>query len=577
MQQELPKSNGIGTIRDELDQVLFLSEPKLIISEYIPFGRNSIVAFNKKLDTFKRVKSSLLTYFMDSQPYGTQFKMIPIKIKIDTLDFHPTEFINVNAEIFYGEAEGIEQIEKFGIHINQSGKVILGMNIEEIDGQRDWISIDLYTRLFSDVIFDSSELLSTILSNHQREILKLVFFNRPNNRDKFVCLLGKDIKPNMPAKEYLDDEDKENEIKQVLEYIDRVKDLPDGSKLFIGTHGLIFISNKIDQYDAIIANFGFLKAIDIFLANLLARVFSLEDEAKEIRQQILHEIEKDPRSVGFVQSKLSELNVTAILFEETRERIETSLQDCIQEYKVESKNWNEYQRKLAQELKIGELLQGALARMRDTKKLVEGLYHDVQGLRDHVNVINEKRLQSIFKQLKEDAVIQNRMVKAAERSDSKMQILQIIFAGSLALDIYALFGLNITSKTLEIGFNIGLWVLIVALIFLILRSMMKKAEDTLALRLEYNIPINLNKLDSFLNSLGGNMQGNVELDGKRIIRTITFSKHLERSLCKIELSYDQENGFLNSVNLDIENPRKPHRVYKRAFDEYLKEQEIFDV
>ncbi len=576
----------MDNIRDQLEEINLLVDPHIIISEFIPFGRNAVVAFNNKLDSFKRVKSSLISAFQDKTPAGTQFRIEPTQTKIDVIDFHPSEFVKFNAQVFFPEEVGIVQEEKFGVYLNQSGKIILGIHVLQVGKSREKVSVDVITRLFSDVIFDSSALLDTLLTNHQRRILDLVFFNKAGVRDKYVCLTAKSIDPKRPIKEYLDGEANENELKQVLEYVDKTLEWDDGTQVFIGTHGLILCTDNHKEYELIVAEFGFLKAIDIFLSNFFSRVWSLEDDIKEIHRKAIEDFERDPRSVGIAQTQLSSLTQDCILLEETREHIEGALIDTIHEFKLMSQDFDEKQKRLVQFLQIESYVNSILARVRDTRKLVEGLNNDVQGLRDQVNVINEKRLQGIFNQLKDSTTIQMRMTRAAERQDSKMQILQLILSGSLVLQIVALFvgqysfidpigGALPGGPFVFFGINMVVWLVFAIILTLVMRRLSKSAEDASALKIDYNVPMNLDNLEKML-GMDNVTRGDVEQTENRVLRTVTSNIVLEKSMTQMTVTYDTQNAFLYNLNLSVEKPRKSAKTYKKAVDEYLKKHQVID-
>ncbi len=579
----------MDNIRDQLEEINLLVDPHIIIAEFIPFGRNAVVAFNNKLDSFKRVKSSLISAFQDKTPAGTQFRIEPTQTKIDVTDFHPSEFVKFNAQVFFPEEVGIVQEEKFGIYLNQSGKIILGMHVLQVGKSREKVSVDVITRLFSDVIFDSSTLLDTLLTNHQRRILDLVFFNKAGSRDKYVCLTAKSIDPKRPIKEYLDGEENENELKQVLEYVDKTAQWDDGTQIFVGTHGLILCTENFKEYEIIVAEFGFLKAIDIFLSNFFSRVWSLEDEIKEIHRKAIEDFERDPRSVGIAQTQLSSLTQDCILLEETREHIEGALVDTIHEFKLMSGNFDDKQKRLVEFLQIESYVSSILARVRDTKKLVDGLNNDVQGLRDQVNVINEKRLQGIFNQLKDSTTIQMRMTRAAERQESKMQVLNIVLSGSLAMSILTLisgeftfsgsqnpniFGFIVSEQWMWITANLGFWLIFAFVIMMALKRLSKSAEDATVLKIDYGVPVNLESLEKMLGQDNVN-RGDVEQTENRVLRMVNYETILEGSPTQFLVTYDTQNAFLYTLNLTVERPKKSHKAYKKAVDQFLRDRGVF--
>ncbi|HMF33792.1 MAG TPA: hypothetical protein VKK79_20370, partial [Candidatus Lokiarchaeia archaeon] len=88
-------------IRDELTELMFLQNPRVLIAEYIPFGRNNIFELNRTLDSMKRVKSALLTSYVDTEPGETMLEIRAEKTKIEVKDFIETGMVEFEAEIFY--------------------------------------------------------------------------------------------------------------------------------------------------------------------------------------------------------------------------------------------------------------------------------------------------------------------------------------------------------------------------------------------------------------------------------------------------------------------------------------------
>ena len=64
---------------------------------------------------------------------------------------------------------------------------------------------------------DSSQIMESILSGHQTELIEMVYYNKSgcSNRGKFNMLLAESCEPYLKAEEYLDGEDRECELKQV--------------------------------------------------------------------------------------------------------------------------------------------------------------------------------------------------------------------------------------------------------------------------------------------------------------------------------------------------------------------------
>jgi len=138
-------------------------------------------------------------------------------------------------EINYPEEEGIVQVESFGLHIRVDGSVIYGMHVEAIlDRIKDDLSLDHLARVLVDIQQDSSTILVSLLSTYQRALLDMIFLGEALSRDKVNVILASEITPKLLAEQYMDKEDNENELKQVLGDTDSAKDISKEQVLIIG-------------------------------------------------------------------------------------------------------------------------------------------------------------------------------------------------------------------------------------------------------------------------------------------------------------------------------------------------------
>ena len=69
----------------------------------------------------------------------------------------------------------------------------------------------------------SSGILDSLVSEYQRSLLDLIYYGDRTTRDKIVILFSEMIDPKLNADMYLDSEDIESELKQVLLYIEKKK------------------------------------------------------------------------------------------------------------------------------------------------------------------------------------------------------------------------------------------------------------------------------------------------------------------------------------------------------------------
>ena len=57
----------------------------------------------------------------------------PLQTAVNILDFDETSYVNYEAEVhFKGRAEGVVQVENFGVHVSESGFVAYGLRVDAV-------------------------------------------------------------------------------------------------------------------------------------------------------------------------------------------------------------------------------------------------------------------------------------------------------------------------------------------------------------------------------------------------------------------------------------------------------------
>ncbi|MHA1798316.1 MAG: hypothetical protein ACTSVY_07685, partial [Candidatus Helarchaeota archaeon] len=153
--------NEKDNIKDELDELILLYKPKIIIGEYIPFGINQMVNLNNKLGSVQKIKGALLTSVIDEEPIESTFNTEDVCSSVWVEEFDLTRFVKFRAEVHFPEDEGIIQEEQFGVYVNEDGSIIYGcklLSLNQKDIRKHHVSIDHLTRVLGDLVEDSSSL-----------------------------------------------------------------------------------------------------------------------------------------------------------------------------------------------------------------------------------------------------------------------------------------------------------------------------------------------------------------------------------------------------------------------------------
>ena len=113
-----------STIRDELDEVITVSNVTILVGEWVPFGVNQIVNLNMKLGSNDRCQGGFFSPEVDAESTNTQCEIPAGLTNVSILDHDTTSFTNIEAQVHYPEDDGIVQVEHFGIHLRKDGTVV---------------------------------------------------------------------------------------------------------------------------------------------------------------------------------------------------------------------------------------------------------------------------------------------------------------------------------------------------------------------------------------------------------------------------------------------------------------------
>ncbi|RLN86422.1 hypothetical protein BBJ28_00003602 [Nothophytophthora sp. Chile5] len=323
----LESALGATSITKKTSEAVTLGDVYALIGEWVPFGANQIVALNERMGALDRCQGGILTSCVDSNPTDTQFRVPVGQTQVRILDFDFVRFTNFEAESHFPETTGIVQVEHFGMHLNSDGSLIYGIKVEAImDRLGDDVAIDHLARLLVDVHQDSSMLVNDLLSRYQLSLLEMLYLGDSFQRNKYNCILSKQIRPKLPAQAYASDPRFANELAQVLGDIHASHDLTPDDVLVVGKAGCLFSGPNVFRYEHVFTVYVGLVCRDIFIKNFFARTFVLDATLKEIRQ-LLHKVHRHPATVLQVREKLSAVSKDTILLAETLEYLLDSLEN----------------------------------------------------------------------------------------------------------------------------------------------------------------------------------------------------------------------------------------------------------
>ena len=421
--------------------------------------------------------------------------------------------------------------------------------------------IDLLARVLVDVLLDSSRITKDLISAYQMTLLETAFMNDAANRDKFNLLIADAIMPKLEASQYLDGEDNENELKQVLGDTQGAYNLTPDDVLITGRSGMLIAGPNSKKHEPLLVLYVQLHSRNMFMRVFFTRTFVLGDELRKIRDMIGNAY-SDPTTVDQVRDRLSVAARDIVLMSETMGYMADSLDPgVLQPIPVpQDLGGKELHRILNNDYMIHNLQK----RVRDLQKNLRGNLKELQNLGTMTEVINMKQLEDVYKGVEKNTKALVDAAAANERAAASLEIMQIVFAASMAFDIVD----KVTGLDLNIEFadwqlwictNVaqppGMWFAVNVswcffMCFTLMKFMERLAESQLnflTFEVLFNTKIDQLSLKDFLDTKDLEVSDG-QLGGSGTLKSAIWDEDdemiWEGAAPHIEISYDATNGFL---------------------------------
>ncbi|NHI94036.1 MAG: hypothetical protein EAX96_16220 [Candidatus Lokiarchaeota archaeon] len=575
--------NDKDNIKDELDILVLLHKPKIIIGEYIPFGINQMVNLNNKLGSVQKIKGALLTSVIDEEPVESTFRTDEVCSSVYVEEFDLTNFVKFKAEVHFPEDEGIIQEEKFGVYVHEDGSIIYGcslLSLNQLDVREHLTSLDHITRVLGDLVEDSSLLIQTILSNFQNNLLEIIYNHHETHRNKFLVLMAEDFRlpqnhaGEMKAANFQDGEDYENELNQVLKEFLKGLDLPEGGLFFLGTEGMILISKEHKKYQKILGTYMTIAGLDLFLSNFFQKIWVLFDSCGEIRDTMLSIVELNAKLISSIQTNLSNVYNEIILLNSILPYLKnsiTSLDKRVQD--LEALSHMKYFIDFLDMKKYFRILE---RRSGDIDNLMQALQHEVKGVQEIFNSLSERQMRKLTETTQESIRSLENIAKTSDRQSVTLDIIELILAGSVAFDLVQTIFMEPAGEAIGNAFFMGnylagnlaifamagvIWIGIAYGLFKFLKLLEGRMTKFLRVNMKINGNCNIENLIGYLESKDIEVVETKE-DVSTSLRNLEWEESGARwgsNTLNFKLIYDEKNKFLENVLVEVINPKKISR------------------
>ena len=550
-----------NNIKDELSEILFIKNPKIFVIEWLPFDSNQLRELNKKLDIEKGAHKTLLTGLIDQSPDIPIFASEGKHTKVLVNDYVLDSFVNLEATIDLPEDEGIVQIEEMAIFISKSGFVVYSLNLRELEGHNSFMSLDKLSRVVADLSQDSSVVIDSLLTEFQRNFLKIIFGN-PMHRPKTICYIGEDINIRYEdINEYCDGEDCEIEISQIIGEGHLHYQL--GNNLFFkGTRGtLVVLDNFTEENEYQITFWGIQHAISTFVDCFMSRIWELYDQSNQIKSLVEEAVKGNTEALNRVQEEITLLTSTISLVSQIQEFLKDSTFELLQIYGDNNiKDLNDF-------YEVEKGLNISRERVKEADKIINGLLTELEGTRNYISTLSEMQMRKMNKAMTRNTKSMNQVLQANTRTGEAIDMIELILAGSIVLEVFAfavgeysssdtVFGGLMSRYGTLILFIISLacWIGIVAYLRWSKTRMERKALKDFTINMTLNKKINVEKLADYM-AMKEIITKNVEYERKNVIVTYVWDIGKDSDLKDLDvdhvsITYNETSALL--LNIEIE-------------------------
>ncbi|OUS48220.1 hypothetical protein BE221DRAFT_195435 [Ostreococcus tauri] len=526
-----------STIRDDLDEVITISNVTVLVGEFVPFGVNQIVKLNMKLGSNDRCQG-------DAQSTNTECEIPTGLTNVSILDHDMTTFANIEAQVYYPEDDGIIQVEHFGIHLRKDGTVVHGLLIESVmDRILDNISLDNLARLLVDVHMDSSKILDSLLSDHQRDLLRTVFLNHSERRDKINVIIAERIAPQQAA-----DICVRNELRQILGDTREAHDLTDRDVVITGSHGILLSGPNAKAQEPVMLMYLSITSRDVFVHNVFNRIFMTDDILKSVRLMIRHH-EEDPNSVAKIRRTLGETSKDVILLEEILVYLKESIE---QDASIHATPQTETGRRLYSLLGLDVMIADLEVRVLDMQKIVMAARKEIDALQIMADTIAESHALRVHEDIRGNSSEMLMQMKSNTKQGTSLYVMLFVFSGILAFELldrltgeWSVVHTEWARSYIVDPFmnkplvwfilSLVVWAGVACVMYYLTREIDDKSAGAISYRIKVNKPLNVDALDKYLA-----FKSIIGEDGVADEDTT-----LQR------LVYDIKHGFLLDVHLTI--------------------------
>jgi len=423
---------------------LKIKRPKVILTEWIPFGKNHMTEFIDRI-TLKEYQRKRIKYFTASENKDVKnlaiFETSNYQTTVNIIDFIPETSVKFTAEII-----GERKKDVF-IYVDYLGRCIYASEITKAGDEEEIISLDNLSFVIPDLILDSSRIMCHLISSPQRYLLETLYGKIKVY--KHVTVLTETVV-----------EINEHTLLEISQVIGAVKNIleVEGGLIIFGDFG-IFISHKNpEKFERFVYYYPFIRSITGVSRDLFFKLNTIASKLEIISNNIASGIDLD--DITKIRGDLSKIDRDLAVIEIVCGYLKEIIEFLNSSYPP---NYGDFDLMILEKIDAERKLKRLIYRIAEIETILKSNDSLATSLTRLLTTISEDLERKIANQLAENTKYQVALGEA-------MEVLEIVIFGVYALEaIHILLSTSEKEEILKhfeiLGFPLNFWIILLTTLF----------------------------------------------------------------------------------------------------------------
>ncbi|MBY9002040.1 MAG: hypothetical protein KGD64_14065 [Candidatus Heimdallarchaeota archaeon] len=338
---------------------------------------------------------------------------------------------------------------------------------------------------------------------------------------------------------------------------------------------------------------GIQHAMNNFVDNFMSRIWELYDQTKHVKTLVDEAVAGNTDALNSVQEQITVIASTISMVGQIKAFLKDSCDDLLNIYgKNKIITHGDF-------YEVEKSLISSQRRIEEAEKIIIGLLTELDGLRNYVSTLSELQMRKMSKVMTKNTKSMNEVLQANTRTSEAIDMIELILAGSIILEIFAFAVGEIQSDQTFFGaiisgdgfgtarivtlilflISVLAWITIVILLRLSKKKMEVKALQDFIVSMSVNRKIDKKKLEEYI-SLRTVQTKHVENDKDNSIVFYVWDGKADPNLLgkcieSVNLSYNETNSLLLSLEVETSELNIPQDELIGYVLNDLEEKEIF--